>query len=109
MRQRHRAFVIWRLGNSAQAAVEQPPDVLFVPSSLADRYQQILSLVNGLPVLTIGEDRAFLEAGGLISLRIESSRPVIEIARERAEARGFRFSSQLLRLARIYPPTGDAR
>lgn len=109
VRQRHRPFVILRLGNAVGAAADEPADVLFVPASLDDRYGQILALVNGLPVLTIGEDRAFLEAGGLISLRIESSHPVIEIARERAEGRGFRFSSQLLRLARIYPPTGGAR
>jgi hypothetical protein len=95
--------------DSANLKSRPLPQVLFVDSSERAAYARILSDIGDAPVLAIGEDREFLDAGGLISLLIEEGRPVIEIARARAEGRGFEFSSRLLRVARIYPATEGIR
>ena len=95
--------------DSASLKSRPLPQVLFVDSSERGAYATILSSIGDAPVLAIGEDREFLDAGGLISLLIEEGRPVIEIARTRAEGRGFEFSSRLLRVARIYPATEGTR
>jgi hypothetical protein len=56
--------------------------------------------VDAAPVLTVGESPAFLRAGGIVSFAVEQGHVRFDVNRGAAEARGLKFSSQLLRLAR---------
>jgi hypothetical protein len=82
-------------------SVEAPPQlggchVLFVPEP-ADA--QMVAAVSSRPVLTIGLQRGFLEAGGIIALHRDDRRLRFEVDRDAAARAGLQLSSQLLRLA----------
>lgn len=51
--------------------------------------------------LTIGNDKDFLAAGGMIAVLLESRSIVIEIDEQRTEAAGWTISSHLLEVARV--------
>jgi hypothetical protein len=70
--------------------------VLFIPERAE---AGLVAAVAGRPVLTIGLDRAFLDAGGIIALSHEDRRIRFEVDRAAADRAGLQLSSQLLRLA----------
>ena len=70
--------------------------VLFVPEP-ADA--GMVAAVSARPVLTIGLQRDFLEAGGIIALHRDERRMRFEVDRDAAARAGLQLSSQLLRLA----------
>ena len=72
--------------------------VLFV-SFLAARPGRFVEASRGLPVLTVGDSTEFLEAGGIIHLRIIDRRIRFAIDVAAANRAGLRLSSQLLDLA----------
>ena len=72
--------------------------VLFV-SFLASRPERFVAAARGLPVLTVGDSTDFLEAGGIINLRIVDRRIRFAIDAAAASQVGLRLSSQLLDLA----------
>jgi hypothetical protein len=83
---------------STVAAARYCP-VVFVPGALWRRNPTLLEQLRGHGVLTVGESRAFAEAGGVIGFVIEegSIRFVVNLdARDRA---GLRISSRMLALA----------
>lgn len=63
--------------------------------------QALLSTVSGMPILTVGEDPAFLRNGGMIRFTTVSNRVRFEINPAAAEKVGLRISSRLLRLAEV--------
>lgn len=70
---------------------------------------EALAAIGDRPVLTVSSHDEFLARGGMLNLYREGSNLRFEIAPERAAAAGLRFSSQLLRLARIVgPPRADS-
>jgi hypothetical protein len=73
--------------------------VLFVPDPRPARARAILKHVAERPVLTVGDRPGFLEAGGIINLKIVDDRVRFEVNLPAAERAGLRLSSQLLRLA----------
>jgi hypothetical protein len=73
--------------------------VLFVPASQSRRQTAILAGARGLHVLTVGESADFLEAGGVIVLRLNGARLRFGIALEAAQSAGLKVSSKLLQLA----------
>lgn len=82
-------------------AVDSPPQlggchVLFVPAPADAR---MLAAVSSRPVLTIGLQRDFLEAGGIIALHRDDRRLRFDVDRDAAARAGLQLSSQLLRLA----------
>ncbi len=54
----------------------------------------------GAPVLTVGESVTFLQSGGMVNFVTEQGHVKFDVSRRTAEARGLKFSSRLLRLAR---------
>jgi hypothetical protein len=70
--------------------------VLFVPDRADAR---LVTAVATRPILTIGVERGFLDAGGIIALRRDDRRVRFEVDRAAADRAGLQLSSQLLRLA----------
>ncbi|PXW93420.1 uncharacterized protein DUF4154 [Sphaerotilus hippei] len=64
------------------------------------RQSEVLRLIRGLPVLTIGDADGFAEVGGVIGLVASAGRIQFEINAEVAQQSSLKLSSQLLRLAR---------
>jgi hypothetical protein len=58
-----------------------------------------LKAVAGRPVLTVGESDQFLEAGGIIALKIVDRRVRFEVNATNAQKAGLRINAQLLNLA----------
>jgi hypothetical protein len=74
--------------------------VLYVADADEPRLPAIRRAIEGLPVLTVGDGRTFLNRGGMIALVSIGGRLRFEIDNEHAEAAGLKLSSQLLKLAR---------
>lgn len=73
--------------------------VLFVGISDRASLPQVLSaLAPG--VLTVGQERAFLNAGGMISFFLVDRKVRFEVNREPAQKAGLHISAQLLKLSR---------
>jgi uncharacterized protein DUF4154 len=73
--------------------------VLFVSRSERQRMPEVLSRVEGQPVLTVGDTDGFLRAGGMINFVLEENKVRFLINQEAAERSRVRISSKLLRLA----------
>ena len=74
--------------------------VMFLARSQDGRVAEWLRAVHGAPVLTVGESAAFLRAGGIVSFAVDQGHVRFDVNRGAAEARGLKFSSRVLRLAR---------
>lgn len=73
--------------------------VLFIPRDAGPRRGVMMARARGLPVLTVGESDTFLDAGGMMRLRLLNGRMRFDVNLEAARQSGVRFSSQLLALA----------
>ena len=71
---------------------------LFV-GARSDAAARALKAAAGRPVLTIGEADRFLEAGGVIQLKVVERRVRFEVDTTNAQKAGLRISAQLLGLA----------
>lgn len=74
--------------------------VIFVGESESQRTRQALSAIGDAAVLTVGEQRDFLERGGIINFVSEDNRIRFDINQAAAERANVRISAHLLRLAR---------
>lgn len=59
------------------------------------------SALGRTPILTIGDEQGFITAGGMIGLEVENGRVAFAVSPKNARRLGIRFSSKLIRLARI--------
>ena len=59
----------------------------------------VLKASTGRPILTIGESDEFLDAGGIIVLKVVARRVRFEVSTANARKAGLRISAQLLGLA----------
>ena len=75
--------------------------MLYVATKDPDKAVCMLSSIDTRPVLTIGESRNFIHAGGLINFYRKGKKIRFEINAQAARESGFKISSQLLKLARI--------
>jgi hypothetical protein len=82
--------------------------ILFAGSSERPRFDRILAAVGRRPILTVGDDEPFRQAGGIINFVLRESRVRFQIDRAAAERAGLKVSSQLLELAEAVPPGGPA-
>lgn len=73
--------------------------VLFVPSEYTTGRDRLLARAAALPVLTVGDDPAFLDRGGIILLHPVGQRLRFTIDAAAAQRAGLRLSAQLLDLA----------
>jgi len=72
--------------------------VLFLSGKAPGR-DLVLKRVSGLPVLTVSDDDHFLDAGGMIELRVVSNKVRFDVSLAAARSSGLHLSAQLLRLA----------
>ena len=73
--------------------------VLFVPQAEHSAFDAVLRSIGDAPVLTIGDSAGFVEAGGVIGLKLRAGRLRFDINLAAAKRAGLTISSQLLRLA----------
>lgn len=81
-------------------------DVLFISASEKNALGQILAGLQGRPVLTMGNTTGYAEQGVMVNFYLEQNRVHFEINNDSAVRAGFRFGSQLLKLARIVAGSG---
>lgn len=74
--------------------------VLFVSRSERQRMPEVLSRIEGAPVLTVSDTDGFLRAGGIINFVLEENKVRFLINQDGAERSRLRISSKLLRLAK---------
>lgn len=73
--------------------------VLYVPAGSLAAHRAVFEAATALPILTVGDDEQFLNAGGIVQLRVVSGRVRFDVDTGVAQRAGLRFSSQLLQLA----------
>lgn len=79
----------------------QKMDMLFVASQNPDEIKKVLASVKDQATLTIGESPSFTRNGGMIRFYSEKKKIRFEINTKAIRHKGFKVSSQLLKLARI--------
>ena len=75
--------------------------LLFVSASEAGRMNEILNVVAGKSIVTVGETDEFVERGGMIALTAERNRVRLVINPDTLRAAQLDVSSKLLRVAEI--------
>ncbi len=100
-----RAVVVHRYRTAAEVG---PCAVLFVARSAMRQWPDLRALLDGRPVLTVGEVEGFTASGGAVNFFVEDHRLRFEVNRAAAEHAGLRLSSRLLSLARLTPPAAQA-
>jgi hypothetical protein len=93
-----RSFVIKHLATDAGLSGCQ---ILFISDSEAARMGEILDKAAALPILTVGEDEAFAEDGGIINFVIKDGKVRLEIDLTKARKNGLTISSRLLAVADV--------
>lgn len=75
--------------------------LLFIANSEQQNLASILGMTRGKPILTIGDSPGFAAQGTLINLYREDAYIRFEVNIDAVRKSGLRFSSRLLKLARI--------
>src|ERR1700752_2165736 len=105
-----RGFVVKRLKWGADLKELSTCKILFVGASERAHIDELVQIVKGLPILTVGETPGFAQHGGVIRFVLEDNRVRFEVNVEAAHQAALTISSRLLTLARIIqPPTAEAR
>ena len=87
--------------NANDSAGLRECQMIFVSTSEQRRLANILSTVQGRPVLVVGESEGFASAGGMLGFALRESRMGIEINSAAARQARLKISSQLLNLAKL--------
>jgi uncharacterized protein DUF4154 len=75
--------------------------ILFIARSERDRLAEILKLTQDKPILTVGDTSGFAEDGVLVNFYTSGNYIRFEVNIDRAENSKLKFSSRLLKLARL--------
>jgi len=75
--------------------------ILFISASEAAHFEQILAVLKGKPILTVGDAGSFAFRGGVIRLLTEKNKIRLRINMEAAKAANLTISSKLLRAAEV--------
>jgi hypothetical protein len=105
-----RGFAVKRLKWGADLKELKECKILFVGSSEKTHLDELVQMVKGLPILTVGETPGFAEHGGVIRFVLEDNRVRFEVNVDAARQADLTISSRLLTLARIIQQsTADTR
>ena len=96
-----RGFVVKRLKWGGDVKELRDCKILFVSASEKAHIDEVVQIVKGQPILTVGETPGFAERGGIIRFTVEDNRVRFEINVEAAHQAELTISSRLLTLARI--------
>jgi hypothetical protein len=91
-----------RLRRLKEPAEARDCNMVFVTSTDRKKIQELLDATKGSAVLTVGEDREFLNQGGIIHFSMVNNHVGIVINNAAADAKGLKVSAKLLSLAKIY-------
>jgi hypothetical protein len=84
--------------------------ILFIGASERAHMDELVQMLRGLPILTVGETPGFAERGGVIRFVLEDNRVRFEVNVVAARQADLTISSRLLTLARIIQQSaGDTR
>lgn len=75
--------------------------ILFVAASEKERTKAVVAQAAASAVLTVGETGGFGEAGGMITILIQDTKPKLEINVEAAQQQKLVINSKLLKVATI--------
>jgi hypothetical protein len=100
---------VWAVRPAPDRADPGACDVLVIEASETGSLPRLLDTLGHQPVLTVGDTEGYGQRGVMINFYLEQSRVRFEINLAAARRAGFRISSQLLKLARIVEPAGEAR
>ena len=75
--------------------------ILFISSSEQSRLGEILKILQGKNILTVGDMRDFIRQGGMINFQIEQNKVRFEINLRAVEREHLKVSSQLLKVAKL--------
>ncbi len=78
--------------------------LLFVSRMEKNKAIQLMTEINMLPILTIGEDDDFLKSGGMVILKIVDGRVSMQINLDAVKKAGLQINSRVLKLATIVSP-----
>ncbi len=92
------ALVVLREVEEAEA---RACHVLFIGRAAGKAGPGLIRSVAGVPVLTVSEEAAFAEAGGIVQLYTERARMRFAVNVDTAQRQRLHLSSQLLSLAKI--------
>lgn len=84
-------------------------NIVFVSPSETVHLEEILRLLKGLPILTIGETPNFARRGGVINFILVDDKVRFEVNVEAAKQADINISSRLLALAKIVPATDGSK
>jgi YfiR/HmsC-like len=96
-----RGFVVKRLKWGNDVKELRDCKILFVSPSEKAHMDEVVQIVKGQPILTVGETPGFAERGGIIRFVLEDNRVRFEVNVEAAHQAELTISSRLLTLARI--------
>jgi hypothetical protein len=96
-----RGFAVKRLKWGADLKDLKECKILFVGASEKAHLDELVQMVKGLPILTVGETPGFAERGGVIRFILEDNRVRFEVNVDAARQADLTISSRLLTLARI--------
>lgn len=82
--------------------------ILFIAASVEHRLSDIFALLDGRPVLTVGDTPTILGAGGIIGLEIVNKKIRFRVDLNNTEQAGLKLDSRLLDLA-IIEKNGTAK
>ncbi len=91
----------FRIIRSAHVDDLKQSHILFISESERERIPSILSCIDGLPILTVGESEAFAKKGVMFSFAVRDRKVRFIINREVTEKGGLVVSSRVLKLAEI--------
>ena len=105
-----RGFVVKRLKWGADLKELRECKILFIGASERAHMDELVQMLRGLPILTVGETPGFAERGGVIRFVLEDDRVRVEVNVLAARQADLTISSRLLTLARIIQQSaGDTR
>jgi hypothetical protein len=93
-----RAVTVQAFGDNA---THNPCHIIYIASTNKTEAADLLRLVSGPGVLTIGDLEGFCQLGGIINFYHENNKLRFEINKDAAGRAGLKLSSQLLKLAKI--------
>jgi hypothetical protein len=105
-----RGFIVKRLRWGSDVKDLRDCKILFVSASEKAHLDEVVQIVRGLPILTVGETPGFAERGGIIRFTVEDNRVRFEVNVDAAHQADLTISSRLLTLARIVQaPAAEVR
>lgn len=90
-----------RIRHIEQISKDSDCQILFISASESAKLKEILTTINGQPILTVGESSNFAEAGGMIEFVIINNKINLRINQQRLEAAQLKADANLMRVATI--------